>query len=161
LNKPRKQPVQKKQPIPTADKHLKKEFLLVYSAYAAFANACETTFGVQKAYSAVRTRAMQIGTGQKHLQRAIINAESWEDRDRLFRRLASQCYRDAQWFKKQGDHKNAHKWMNLTLRFLRLSLDPKAKQQMDQVLSELAELKNVMKQHNEKGEDDGEDDQEG
>jgi hypothetical protein len=32
---------------------------------------------------------------------------------------------------------------------------------MDQVLSELAELKNAMKEHGERSEDDGEDDQEG
>jgi hypothetical protein len=161
LNKPRKQPVQTKQPIPTADKRLKKEFLLVYNAYIAFANACEHTFRTEKAYSVTRTEPVKIRARRKHLQRAILSAESWDDRDVLFRRLASQCYRDAQWFKKQGDHKNAHKWMNLTLRFLRLSLDPKAKQQMDQVLSELAELKNAMKEHGERSEDDGEDDQEG
>jgi hypothetical protein len=160
LNKLGNQPVKEKQRILDANRQLKKEFLLVYNAYRAFANACEHTFRTEKAYSATRTEPVKLRAKRKHLQRAILSAESWDDRDVLFRRLAAQCYRDAQWFKKQGDHKNAHKWMNLTLRFLRLSLDPKAKQQMEQVLSELAELKNVMKEREEKQEPDGEDDQE-
>jgi hypothetical protein len=64
--------------------------------------------------------------------------------------LASQYYKTAQWFTKFGDHKKPVKWMNLTLRFLRLSPDPKAKQQMDQLLIELAELKDATKEREEK-----------
>jgi len=70
-----------------------------------------------------------------------VSAESWDDRNLLSHRLATQCYSDAHWFKKLKDHKNTHEWMNLSLRFLRLSMDPKAKQQKDQVLNELAELR--------------------
>ena len=72
----------------------------------------------------------------------------------MFRRLAASCYEDAQFLKKTGDLKQAAKWMSLCLRFCRLSLDPKAKQQMDQVLAELRELKTVMREREQKQEEE-------
>ena len=47
---------------------------------------------------------------------------------------------------KNGDCKQAAKWMNLALRFLRLSMDPKAKQDMENIQKELAEVKAAMQQ---------------
>jgi len=93
----------------------------------------------------------------EHLERAIIAAESYSERDLLYRRLASQCYKTSRWFTKNGDYKQACKWMNLALRFLRLSLDPKAKQDLEIIKKELAELKAAMQQRGEEDEEDGED----
>lgn len=148
--------VQRKKLETEAEALAKKEFLLAYNAFAAVANALES----EKTRQAARTFRMARTAGlPKHLDRAIQNAESWDDRDKLCRRLASQCYKTAQWFMKSGDYKQGTKWMNLVLRFLRLSMDPKAKEDVDRVEKELAELKTQMSQlEGKQGEqDDGED----
>jgi hypothetical protein len=164
LNKPEKSFVKRKRLEIEADELLKKEFLLSYNAFRALANAWKSTVERPK-FCRMLTVGAEAKTEreEKHLDRSIVAAETWDQRDRLFRRLASSCYRTAQWFMKTGDYKQAAKWMNLTLRFLRLSLDPKAKQQMDQVLRELAELKSAVKEREEKmaEEDDGENSSEG
>jgi len=103
------------------DDLLKKELLLVYNAYAAFANAYEQTFKKQK-------RRVKL---PEHLDRAIIQAETYPERDLLCRRLASQCYKFSKMSMKNGDYKQSVKWMHLALRFIRLSMDPK-KQAVDE-----------------------------
>jgi len=108
-------------------------------------------FRVFLSVSAVGVEARKA-RAEKHLDRAIIGAETWSERDKLFRRLAAQCYETVRWFKKNGDYKQAAKWMSLVLRFLRLSLDPKSKQEMDQVMRELEELKATVKEQEEKKE---------
>jgi len=124
--------VHRKKPRKDADDLLKKELLLVYNAYAAFANAYEQTFKKQK-------RRVKL---PEHLDRAIIKAETYPERDLLCRRLASQCYKFSKMFMKNGDYKQAVKWMGMALRFLRLSMDPK-KQAADEKFE--AELKALEK----------------
>jgi len=125
--------VQQKRAEKDADE-LRKIVSLSYSAFAAFANAAEKTWkpSVRVAKMAKRLPA--------HLDRAIISAESYSERDLLYRRLASHCYKLSQWFQKSSDFKQAVKWMSLALRFLRLSLDPKARAMDEKFEAELAEL---------------------
>ena len=142
-----------------ADTQLKKEFFLAYSAYAAFLNAYEKTMLKPKrrvAFSKTIKTGVEARAERKHLDRAILAAESWEERDKLFRRLASHCYQNARWFEKNGDYKQAAKWMNLALRFLRLSLDPKAKEDLEHIQRELAEIKAQVKEQEKEGEEDAE-----
>jgi hypothetical protein len=150
-NKLRKGSVSRKKPEKDAEALTKKEFFLIYSAYAAFANACKETMGKAKRRRALTRKAV---VEEKHLNRAIIFAESWTERDKLYRRLAKQCYETSSYLKKTGALKESAKWMNLTLRFLRLSLDPKSKEEMDRVLNELVELKTAMKEHEGEQEED-------
>lgn len=131
-NKTKKSSFRQKKPRKDADELLKKELLLVYNAYAAFANAYERTFAKQK-------RRVKL---PEHLDRAIVKAETYPERDLLCRRLASQCYKFSKFFMNQGDYKQAVKWMGMALRFLRLSMDPK-KQAMDEKIE--AELKALEK----------------
>jgi len=155
LNKPKTKPKRKKQPFPDVNRQPKKELFLVYDAYCAFASACEQTFPPPKEKAEEKPKEKHKEKREdKHIRRQIVKAESWSERDLLFRRLAAQCYEDAQFLKKTGDLKQAAKWMNLCLRFCRLSLDPKAKQQMGQMLAELRELKTAMKEHEQKQEEE-------
>ena len=82
-NKPKASPVQRKKPKTDAEALEKKEFLKIYNqvypAYANFATACEKTFMPKKPAKAPRTAGRgEAGTGavEKHLDRAIISAES-------------------------------------------------------------------------------------
>jgi hypothetical protein len=125
--------VQRKRLETGADTRLKKEFLYVYNLYAAYANALEKTLKPAGTLPHERREA--------HLDRSIVSSETWSERDKLYRRLASHCYQNARWFEKNGDYKQASKWMNLALRFLRLSLDPKAKQDYEAITKKLDEIK--------------------
>jgi hypothetical protein len=80
-----------------------------------------------------------------HLDRAIVSAETYGERDRLYRRMASHCYQTAHWFEKTGDFKQALKWMNLALRFLQLSLNPKNREMDEKFERELDELEPKIK----------------
>jgi len=140
-----------------------KKFLSAYSTLSALANRIESerikpAFRRQGASGRAR-----IARLSRHLDRAIQDAETWEDRDKLCRRLSSHCYRTAQQFMKGGDCEQAAKWMNLVLRFLRLSIDPKAREDVDRVEKELADLKAQMSrlEGEQKEQDDGEDNTEG
>jgi len=147
--------VQRKRLETDTDTLIKKEFFIVYNAYAAFANACEKTLrpaGTLTVAEPVKLRKAR----EAHLDRAIVASESWNERDRLYRRLASHCYQNARWFEKNGDYKQAAKWMNLALRFLRLSLDPKAKEDLEHIQRELAEIKTQVKKQEEEDEEDDE-----
>jgi hypothetical protein len=158
-SKPETSSVHRKDEEKDVERLLKKEFFLIYNAYAAFANACEETFK-QKPSSRAATRGikkvalkpirMRKFRAEKHLHRAIISSESWNERDKLYRRLAAQCYENAQLLKASGDLKQAAKWMNLTLRYLRLSLDPKAQEDITEMMRQLAEIKARMKEQEEK-----------
>ena len=146
-SKLRKGSVRRKKPEKDADKRLKKELFLIYNCFAAFANACEKTWPRSRA-ALFKTITVEAGKAraEKHLDRAIIGAETWDERDKLFRRLASQCYQTATWLKQSGDLKQAAKWMNLTLRYLRLSLDPRAKEMERQVDEQLQTLERLIKE---------------
>jgi len=133
VSKTEKGSVKQKKAEKDADE-LRKIVSLSYNAFAAFLNACEKTRITPK------IARKGIKKLPAHLDRAIINAESYSERDLLYRRLASHCYKTSQWFQKNSDYKQALKWMNLALRFLRLSMDPK-KQAMDEKFeAELADL---------------------
>jgi hypothetical protein len=67
----------------------------------------------------------------KHLDRAIIAADTYSQRDLVCRRLSSQCYNMSKWFMKKEDYQQAYKWMTLSMNYLHLSMDPK-KMQMDE-----------------------------
>jgi hypothetical protein len=158
-NKLRKGSVQRKKTKKDFDE-LRKIIILSYNCFAGFARACEATEQTRLRIAYAKT--LTLPTARKapeHLDRAIIAAESYSERDLLYRRLASQCYKTSQWFTKNGDYKQASKWMNLALRFLRLSLDPKAKEDLEIIKKEVAELKAAMQEREEEEEDeeDGED----
>jgi hypothetical protein len=159
-NKPSTGSVRQKKLEKDADGLSKKEFFMLYSAFAAFANVLEEE---KKRFPTVKTsRTLMLRQARrrqglpKHLDRAIIEAETYSERDLLCRRLASQCYRLSQQFTKNSDYKQAVKWMNLALRFLRLSLDPKAKQMDEKFEAELDELKAAMKKREEEEEEEDE-----
>jgi ribosomal protein L29 len=159
-DKPETSSVRQKKLEKDTEALIKKEFFYVYNAYAAFANAYEKTFARPRRRQVRIVKAFRMAgpikhrAEEKHLDRAIVAAESWSERDKLCRRLASHCYQTAHWFEKNGDHKQAAKWMNLALRFLRLSMDPKSKEDLELVKKELAEVKAMMQ---EREEEDGED----
>jgi hypothetical protein len=125
--------VQRKKAEKDAD-DLRKLMFLAYNVYAAVLNACESE------RAGVKPRARMAKHLPPHLDRAIIQAESFEQRDMLCRRLSSQCYRWAKWFMQKADYKQALKWMNLSLRYLRLSMDPKKESQAEKLETQLAEL---------------------
>jgi hypothetical protein len=151
-DKPETRSVGLKRPETDADE-LRKIVSLAYPAFAMFAKALESDVTVKFSTRAIRrTKVTEL---PKHLNRAIIAAETYSERDLLCRRLSSYCYGLSRLFMKNQDHKNATKWMTLALRFLRLSLDPKKLQDMDRMEKELAELKAAMKEREEKqGEED-------
>jgi len=146
-SKPSLSSVKQKKSEKHADE-LQKIVSLSYSAFAAFANACESE-GVRIKPLPVAKMAKRLPS---HLDRAIIAAESYTERDLLYRRLASHCYKLSKWFMKKADYKQSVKWMNLALRFLRLSMDPK-KQWMDEKFeAELADLEKKIEDMKKKGE---------
>jgi hypothetical protein len=70
----------------------------------------------------------------------MVQAESYEDRDLLCRRMASHFCKLAQMLMKDKDFKGAAKWMNLSLRYLKLSLNPKKEAEEMKITPELDEL---------------------
>ena len=82
----------------------------------------------------------------KHLDRAIIAAEKYSDRDLLCRRLSSQCYATSKAFMKKADYDNAFKWMKLTDSFMQRSLEQKKMQMDEKFDAELAELRKAIEE---------------
>jgi len=156
-------PNQRKKLKTNAETLSKNDFSPGYSNLSALATRLESE-RIRPAFrrhgASGRARIARVS---RHLDRAIMDAETWDDRDKLCRRLSSHCYRTAQQFMKGGDCEQATKWMNLVLRFLRLSIDPKAREDVDRVEKELAELKAQMSrlEGEQKELDDGEDNTEG
>ena len=138
--KPKKGSVQQKKPEKDA-KELRKIVSLVYPAFAMFLKACES----ERARKRPRAK-MARGELPAHLDRAIIQAETYPERDLLCRRLASQCYKFSKLFMKNGDYKQAVKWMNMALRFLRLSMDPKKQAADEKFEAELEQLGKKMEE---------------
>jgi len=139
-SKPSLGSVQRKKLEKDADS-LEKIVTLSYSAFATFLNAYE------RSVKPVRISHRMVRMARKlpsHLDRAIINAESYGERDLLFRRLASHCYQVSKWFMKKADYRQATKWMSLAHRFLRLSMDPKAKEMDEKFEAELDRLEKKM-----------------
>jgi hypothetical protein len=141
--KPKKVSVQQKKPEKDIDE-LRKIVSLVYPALAMFLKACES----ERARKKPRAK-MARGELPAHLDRAIIQAESYPQRDLLCRRLASQCYKFSKLFMKNGDYKQAVKWMNMALRFLRLSMDPKKESVAEKFMDELTALEKKLEEHQE------------
>ena len=83
---------------------------------------------------------------EKHLSRAIAQAETWQQRDRVYRRVAAFCFSLAQDFLKKSDWKNAQKWMALSHRYSKLSMDPK-KQITEEKLQELEDMVHEIQEH--------------
>ena len=108
---------------------------LVHPAFSMFLKTCERERA--KAEKQKRSAKPQL---PPHLDRAIIEAETYPERDLLYRRLASQCYKLSKLLIKNGDYKQAVKWMNMALRFLRLSMDPKKQALEEKFEAELTEL---------------------
>ena len=162
-NKPLTGSVKRKKLEKDADGLTKKEFFLAYNAFAAFLNLYEQTFPQPKRRQVRYAKAFRLAerrVEEKHLDRAIISAESYTERDLLFRRIAAQNYKVSKWFMKKGDYKQAKAWMTLALRFLKLSLDPKAKQMDEKFEAELDELKAAMKKREEEEGEEEEEDEE-
>jgi hypothetical protein len=71
----------------------------------------------------------------------MVQAESYENRDLLCHRMASHCCKLAQMLmKKDKDFKGAAKWMNLSLRYLKSSLNPKKEAEEMKITAELDKL---------------------
>jgi hypothetical protein len=150
-DKPETCSVKRKKLKTEAEALQKKEFLKMYSqaynAFAAFANAYEKTMLKPKPRQrATFSRTITVGVearkakAAKHLDRAIISAESWSERDALVRRLASHCYQTAKWFMKAGDYKQAAKWITLTHRFLKLAMEHKVHREDEEFEAKLQEM---------------------
>jgi len=163
LNKPKAKPTRQKKPVLDADDHLEKELLEVYDLLLGVAKLLEESqqtarFNLGTRYVRrvqrveLSERKEEPERDEKHIARAITNAETWPQRDRVARRLAAFCYGLAKDLLRINDQKNAQRWMGLSQRFFKLSMDPKAKQDMEKVLTELSELKATMKEHEEKQE---------
>jgi hypothetical protein len=81
----------------------------------------------------------------KHLGRAIIAAKTWDQRDLLCRRFSAWCYEWSKFFLNHGDYKNAGKWVALSQRFIKISMDPKRQiseaelQRLQDMLDEIKE----------------------
>jgi hypothetical protein len=154
LNKPKKQSIQQNQPIPDADRLLKKELLMAYSAFTSFAKLLEQMQGAGVKKAPMR-RIARAARKEVHLDRAIVSSETWTERDRVCRRLAKFCFDLAKYFLRIKDYRDAQRWMALSHCYLKLAMDPKKLQDMDQIEKELAELKTAMKEREEKqGEED-------
>jgi hypothetical protein len=138
--KPKKGAVQQKKPEKDADE-LRKIVSLVYPAFAMFLKACESERARKKPLA-----KMARGELPAHLDRAIIQAETYPERDLLCRRLASQCYKFSKMFMKNCDYKQAVKWMNMALRFLRLSMDPKKESVAEKFMVELTALEKKLEE---------------
>jgi hypothetical protein len=143
----------------------KKELLVVFNLLTAAAKLLEDA---PKTQLHIKMRAMRVNTVEtktsetaaesagtatgkslmpktveaplpKHLDRAHIAADTWPKRDLLCRRMSAYSYKIAKSFLNKQDYKNAIKWMNLSIKYLRLSMDPK-KQITEEKLQELEDM---------------------
>jgi hypothetical protein len=133
LTKPKINSVQSEQPVPDSEDLTKKELFQVFNLFTAVAKLLE---GESRIAAHAKTRTRKISGETKlprHLNRALIYAETWNERDLLCRRLAAFCYDLAKSFLAAKDPKNALKWMNLAARLLKLSMDPKKQYQEEQI----------------------------
>jgi hypothetical protein len=155
LNNPKTSSIQRKKPIPDADRLLKKELFSVYNCFSAFAKGLEQmqSTGPKKPKPVMRrivkTAGKEVHLEEVHLDRAVASCETWTERDKVCRRLAKFCFDLAKYFLRVKDYKNAQKWMTLTHRYLRLSVNMKD-QLTDEQLDELEDmLKEVKKRQEE------------
>jgi len=148
----------------------KKELLVVFNLLTAAAKLLEDT---PKTQLHIKMRAMRVNTFEintsetaagsagtatgkslkpktveaplpKHLDRAHIAADTWSKRDLLCRRMSAYCYKIAKSLLNKEDFKNAIKWMNVSIKYLRLSMDPK-KQLTEEKLQELQDMVDEIK----------------
>ena len=130
-------PVQQDDPEADAEE-ISKIFSQAYPALSAFAKALQNQTKVTPSF-AMKRRAAKTEL-PKHLDRAIITAETYSERDLLCRRLSSYCYNLSKYFMNKQDYRQAIKWMTLSLSFLHLSMDPKKLQMDEKFEAELEEL---------------------
>jgi hypothetical protein len=159
--KPETKPVSKKKPEPVLQAFSKKELLEIFNLLTAIAKLFEQERNIEKLERAEKTevhvkrRAMMAKTVKaplpKHLGRAIMAAQTWEQQDLLYRRLSAFCYETAKSFLNSGDSRNAHKWMTLSMRYSKLSMDPK-KQITEEKLQELQDMLHEIEEHEKKDE---------
>jgi hypothetical protein len=90
----------------------------------------------------------------KHLDRAIIAAETYTERDQLCRRLSSYCYKISKMFLSQQNYQQAHRWMTLSLNYLHLSMDPKKMQMDEKFEAELEEFRKEIEEAKRKREEE-------
>lgn len=141
-NKPKTRSPSEKQLETDTEGLTKKELLEVYNCLAAAAKLFEEA---RKTSTSIRlktqTRMARRAEAPlpKHLGRAHIAADSWTKRDLLCRRMSAWCYEIAKSLLKKEDYKNAQKWITLSARYLRLSMDPK-KELTEEKLQELEDM---------------------
>jgi len=161
-NKPKTKPNKQKKPVPAPDKRLKKELLKVYNELQSVANVLEEQprqkmqlrLAPRQVKMARMVEPIELGgktrkepeREEKHLTRAITKAETWPQRDRVARRLAAFCYGLAKDVLRTNDQKNAQRWMGLSQRFFKLSMDPKEKQELEKIQAELDRLEEAIEQ---------------
>ena len=80
----------------------------------------------------------------KHLDRAIITAETYHQRDLLCRRLSAYCFNMSKTFMNKQEYTEARKWMELSQTYLHLSFDPKKAHREEQIDEDLNELENLL-----------------
>ncbi len=129
-------PVQQNNPEADPEEN-RKIFSQAYPALLAFAKALQNQTNISRPIQKRRATKTEL---PKHLDRAIITAETYSERDLLCRRLSSYCYNLSKWFMNKQDYKQAIKWMTLSLNFLHLSMDPKKLQMDEKFEAELDEL---------------------
>jgi hypothetical protein len=159
--KPKTKPANKKQPETVLEAFSKKELLEIFNLLTAVAKLSEQERKVEKLEedaqktgihlkrSAMMTRT-DVPQLPKHLGRAIMAAETWEERDLLYRRLSAFCYETAKSFLNRSDYRNAHKWMTLSMRYSKLSMDPK-KQITEEELQELEDMLREIEERQKEG----------
>ena len=133
---PKTSPIQQNNRETNAEE-TKKIYSQVYPALSAFAKALQNQSKIPSPTRHRRTNKTEL---PKHLDRAIIAAETYSERDLLCRRLSSYCYNLSKYFMNKQDYRQAIKWMTLSLSFLHLSMDPKKLQMDEKFEAELNEL---------------------
>jgi hypothetical protein len=171
--KPKTKPVSRKQLGTHSEALLKKELLEAFNLLTAVAKLFEQERRAEKLENTgktgihIKTHAMMAKTVEaektetmkkadatlpKHLGRAIMAAETWEQRDLVCRRFSAWCYEWSKYFLNRGDFKNASKWVTLSQRFLKLSMDPK-KQITEEKLQELEDMMSEIEERQKEEED--------
>lgn len=149
-NKPKTKPSSEKQPEIDAVGLSKKELLMVYNLSLAFAKLLEEARKTHTQFKPkMRLKMVQPAKDEKlpkHLDRAITAADTWQKRDLLCRRMSAFYHGIAKSFMAAKDFKNAYKWATLSLRYLRLSMDPK-KQVSEEQLRRLEDMVHEIEEH--------------
>ena len=118
--------------------------LVAYAEYLKTGKRNRSQLELRTLKGELQIKFREMGELPKHLDRAIIAAETWSERDQVCRRLSSNCYNQSQRLLKEGRSEDARKWMALSLQYMQLSMGPKEKQMEVDVDADLAELKSLI-----------------